>query len=307
MKQNKYHLYRWTKAVLFFQLCQIRCPTLKRGAGETTKNYLVVTWNSPSTSIRTKNSIHIVKQTEIYLQEYNHTVVSFECFEWTVIPLWVTGYYCNLTDNNLKKQPGFWMVKNSFTSFDKSTKKTSAAAEFCCEHNVPRRMIWQASIDRFLQLLWNGLFEIISSNYKDKQFYHLTIRFWTHISLAHHSHWTMFPSYPEIERHQPTPSEERQISHLFPKYRVQRLCVLVPQFHTHSLPSSLDQLKSSQAKTSCTHINCGLFREERQASKLRRRDDANIAVQSLFLNRLIVLPPADRTHFKTDLKRRRNF
>lgn len=60
-------------------------------------------------------------------------------------------------------------------------------------------------------------------------------------------------------------------------------------------------------KISCANINCSSLKEGRQASKLWRTDDANIAVQSLLLNRLIVLLPAARTHFKTDLKQRRNF
>lgn len=173
--------------------------------------------------------------------------------------------------------------------------KTSAAAKLCCKHNVPRKMIWQASIDRFLQLLWNQLFKIISSNCKVKQFYWQTTGFWTQISLAHRRQWNMFPCYSETERCQPSPLRERQMSHLFPRYSVQSLSLLAPLLYIHSLSSSLDQLKSSQVEISCAHTNCSSLTEGRQASKLCRRDDANIAVQSLFLNRLIVLLPEART------------
>lgn len=56
----------------------------------------------------------------------------------------------------------------------------------------------------------------------------------------------------------------------------------------------------------CTY-KVHFVKRRKTSSKLCRRDDANIAVQSLLLNRLIVLLPAARTHFQTDLKQRRNF
>lgn len=68
--QKQYYCFSYAKSN--FQLCrEVQEKTLQ-----------IIIWQSPETVYpRMENSINIVQKTENYLQEYNHTVQSLECFE----------------------------------------------------------------------------------------------------------------------------------------------------------------------------------------------------------------------------------
>jgi len=97
-----------------------------------------------------KNSILTVKEAEIYLQEHNHAMQSFEYFEWKVTISVLLVAIIIATLETIWKTNLTSACKEFASYFDKSTEKTSTVAKFCWEHDVPRRLIWQASIDSFL-------------------------------------------------------------------------------------------------------------------------------------------------------------
>lgn len=241
-------LYRRTKAVLLLQLCQIKFPTLQRGAGEnTTNNYLAVTWNSPPKDGKLHRHCAKDRKLSTGIQPYR----ALSALKGKLLPpgVLIPTLQTTIWKRYLISERTHLLLLLVLT---KPLKKPQQLQN--CKHNVPRKMIWQASIDRFLQLLWNALFKIIPFNCKEKQFYCLTIGFWTQIPLAHHRHWNMLPSYSEIERRQAFPSRETNVPPIPQTQCSELTCACTTLLHIRSLSSSLDQLKSSR-QTSAVHTS----------------------------------------------------
>lgn len=164
-------------------------------------------------------------------------------------------------------------------------------------------MIWQASIDRFLQLLWNGFLKIISSNCKVKPKLAnnriLVTDFTCSLQILKYllqSSWKWDVNALLQQRDKcPTDSPQIEMTCAF-------ITTSYPLTVFQSIPAEI-QPDKNQLYTYKVHF----VKRRKTSSKLCRRNDANIAVQSLFLNRLIVLFPAARTHFQTDRKWRSNF
>lgn len=225
---------------------------------------MAVTQTSPHLLAQARTSPSTLgKNTEIYLQEYNHTVQSFECLDWKVtvsmVPVVIATLQITVWKSNLIHKCTEFML----LILTKPLKIPQQLQNSVVHTMFPEGWFDKHLLTDFYNSYKMGFSKKINLTARWNSFYWLTTGLWSQISLTHHRYWNIFPSHPETEMSTPSCSRETNVPLI---HHRQRWPGLLSQLYTHSLFSSLQQLKCSQTKFSCAHKKCILLREGRQAA-----------------------------------------